>query len=90
MMNAALDGHGLPYAAGGFRDFSRIAASGPEMWREICEDNREALLGGLDRFEERLAELRRFVEEADSDALERAFRRAKEGRDEWARKKGWA
>ncbi len=90
MMNAALEGPGLPYAAGGFRDFSRIASSGPEMWREICEDNREALLGSLDVFERELAALRRFVEEGDSEALERAFRRAREGRDEWAREKGWA
>ena len=90
MMNAALKGPGLPYAAGGFRDFSRIASSGPEMWREICEDNRGALLRSLNAFERELAALRRFVEEGNSEALERAFRRAKEGRDEWARKKGWA
>lgn len=90
IMGAALEGEGLPYAAGGFRDFSRIASSGPEMWREICQDNREALLRSLDAFEGKLAELRRFLEEEDSGALERAFRLAKDGRDEWARKKGWA
>ena len=89
VMNAALGGEALRHAASGFRDFSRIASSGAEMWREICEDNQEALLGALDRFEKELADLRRLLEEADSEGLERAFQRAKDGRDEWARKKGW-
>ena len=90
MMNTALEGEALRHAASGFRDFSRIASSGAEMWREICEDNQEALLGALDRFERELAGLRRLLEDSDSEALERAFLRAKDGRDEWARKKGWA
>lgn len=90
MMNTALEGGALRHASSGFRDFSRIASSGAEMWREICEDNQEALLDALDRFEKELADLRRLLEEADSEGLERAFQRAKDGRDEWARKKGWA
>ena len=90
MMNTVLQGEALRYAASGFRDFSRIASSGAEIWREICEDNQEALLDALDRFEKELTEFRRLLGEADSDGLERAFSRAKNGRDEWARKKGWA
>ncbi|MDE0332177.1 MAG: prephenate dehydrogenase/arogenate dehydrogenase family protein [Nitrospinae bacterium] len=90
MMNTALGGEALRHAASGFRDFSRIASSGAEMWREICEDNQEALISSLDRFERELAELRRLLKEADSEGLERAFQKAKDGRDEWARKKGWA
>ncbi len=90
MMKAALEGGGLRYAAGGFRDFSRIASSSPEMWREICMDNQKALLRSLDVFERNLGDLRRFVEAGDTESLECAFRQAKEGRDEWARKKGWA
>ena len=90
MMNTALQGDALRHASSGFRDFSRIASSGAEMWREICEDNNEALLGALERFEKELADIRRSLEEADSEGLERAFSEAKNGRDEWARKKGWA
>lgn len=89
LVNAALEGEGLPYAAGGFRDFTRIASSNPEMWREICLDNREALLASLGAFEGRLAELRLWVEKGDGAALEAAFRKAKEGRDGWLREKGW-
>ncbi|MDA0999968.1 MAG: prephenate dehydrogenase/arogenate dehydrogenase family protein [bacterium] len=89
LVNAALEGKGLPYAAGGFRDFTRIASSNPEMWREICLDNREALLASLGTFEGRLAELRQLVERGDGAALEAAFRRAKEGRDGWLQEKGW-
>ena len=90
MMNTALQGDALRHASSGFRDFSRIASSGAEMWREICEDNQQALLGALERFEKELADIRRSLEEADSEGLERAFSKAKNGRDEWARKKGWA
>lgn len=89
LVNAALEGEGLPYAAGGFRDFTRIASSNPEMWREICLDNREALLASLGAFEGRLTELRLWVEKGDGAALEAAFRKAKEGRDGWLREKGW-
>lgn len=90
LVDAALRGEGLPYAAGGFRDFTRIASSSPEMWREICLDNREALLASLDAFEGCLASLRRAVEKGDGGALDRVFRRAKEGRDGWVKDKGWA
>ncbi len=90
MVNTAINGGALRHAASGFRDFSRIASSSAEVWREICEDNQEALLGALDRFERELTDLRRMLEEANSESLECAFSKAKEGRDEWARKKGWA
>lgn len=90
LVDTALKGAGLPYAAGGFRDFTRIASSSPEMWREICLDNREALVASLDVFEERLAALRRLVERGDGEGMEGVFRRAKEGRDGWLKGKGWA
>ncbi|MBI3129041.1 MAG: prephenate dehydrogenase/arogenate dehydrogenase family protein [Candidatus Tectomicrobia bacterium] len=90
LVDAALKGEGLPYAAGGFRDFTRIASSSPEMWREICLDNREALLASLGAFEAHLAVLRRAVEAGDGRTLDEVFRRAKAGRDGWLRDKGWA
>ncbi len=90
LVNAALSGGGITYAAGGFRDFTRIASSSPEMWREICLDNRDALLASLRGFEETLSELRSAVKRGDGDALDEAFRRAKDGRDNWLREKGWS
>jgi prephenate dehydrogenase len=90
LVDAALKGEGLPYAAGGFRDFTRIASSSPEMWREICLDNRDALLASLDVFEEHLSILRRAVEAGDGGTLNEVFRRAKEGRDGWLKGRGWA
>ncbi|MCE3027592.1 bifunctional prephenate dehydrogenase/3-phosphoshikimate 1-carboxyvinyltransferase [Salinicola sp. DM10] len=68
------------YAAGGFRDFTRIAGSDPVMWRDIFTANRDALLGALDDFESGLARLRRAVEQGDSDAMLGTFDRASHAR----------
>ncbi len=69
------------YAAGGFRDFTRIASSDPVMWRDICMHNRSALLDAMSRFEEEMAELRDAIEQGDSDRLVDIFSRAKAARD---------
>ncbi len=90
LVNAALSGGGIAYAAGGFRDFTRIASSNPEMWRQISLDNRGALLASLRGFEESLSELRSAVERGDGDALDEAFQRARDGRDNWLRERGWS
>jgi prephenate dehydrogenase len=71
------------YAAGGFRDFTRIASSHPEMWRDICVANRDALLAELDRFAARLAALRPLVERGDAQALEQVFAEARAARERW-------
>ncbi|PRY65693.1 3-phosphoshikimate 1-carboxyvinyltransferase [Vreelandella songnenensis] len=68
------------YAAGGFRDFTRIAGSDPVMWRDIFVANREAVLASLDDFEAGLARLRQAVEGGDSDALIATFDRASHAR----------
>jgi len=57
------------YAAGGFRDFTRIAGSDPVMWRDIFTANRDAVLQALDDFEGGVTRLRRAVEEGDGDAM---------------------
>lgn len=57
------------YAAGGFRDFTRIAGSDPVMWRDIFTANRDAVLHALDDFEVGLARLRQAVETGDGDAM---------------------
>jgi prephenate dehydrogenase len=73
------------FAAGGFRDFTRIASSDPLMWRDICLANREALLTVLAHYSEDLAELTRSVRDGNGAALESVFRRAKEARDRYAK-----
>ena len=57
------------YAAGGFRDFSRIAASDPQMWHDIFFANKTALLNAVDGFEAQLARMRHWIETEDSQAL---------------------
>ncbi len=71
------------YAAGGFRDFTRIASSDPVMWRDICLYNREALLGAMDNYQNDLAELRSAIEASDAAALRSIFSRAKAARDQF-------
>ena len=68
------------YAAGGFRDFTRIAASDPAMWRDICLANREALLGMLARFRGDLDRLAGAIEAADGRRLMSVFESASEAR----------
>jgi prephenate dehydrogenase len=70
-------------AAGGFRDFTRIASSSPEMWRDICLANREALLAELDRYRGELAVVRALIESGDADGLRALFSRAREARERW-------
>jgi prephenate dehydrogenase len=69
------------YAAGGFRDFTRIASSNPVMWRDICIANREALSPMLAAFAEEMTALADSIAEADSDELLNIFERAKAARD---------
>src|SRR5919204_2553734 len=71
------------YAAGGFRDFTRIASSHPEMWRDICVANRDRLLAELERYQGALADIRRLLDSADATALERLFAEARDARDRW-------
>ena len=69
------------FAAGGFRDFTRIASSHPEMWRDICVANRHALLAELDTYLTELAWIRALLSQGDGDSLERLFAEAREARD---------
>jgi prephenate dehydrogenase len=69
------------YAAGGFRDFTRIASSNPVMWRDICIANRQALGGMLADFSTEMADLADTIRRGDGDHLLEIFRRAKAARD---------
>lgn len=71
------------FAASGFRDFTRIAASHPEMWRDICLANRVALLEELDRYRAQLDELRDALQRSDGARLERIFDVARTARRAW-------
>ena len=72
------------FAAGGFRDFTRIASSDPVMWRDITLANKDQLLLALDSFSEHLATLRAAIDSSDSDSLYGIFTRAKASRDRFA------
>ena len=72
------------FAASGFRDFTRIAASHPEMWRDICLANREALIGELDSYRRQLDELRAALAAANGQRLEEVFGLARQARRAWA------
>ena len=71
------------YAASGFRDFTRIAASHPEMWRDICLANRVALLDELDRYRAQLDGLHDALQRGDGEALEKTFAVARSARRSW-------
>ncbi len=68
------------YAAGGFRDFTRIAGSDPVMWRDVFTANRDAVLAALDDFEAGVARLRSAVERGDGDAMLATLDRASHAR----------
>ncbi len=63
------EGEVIKYSASGFRDFTRIAASDPTMWRDVFLNNREAVLEVLGRFNEDLSRLQRWVRDGNGDAL---------------------
>jgi prephenate dehydrogenase len=71
------------YAASGFRDFTRIAAGSPEMWRDISLANRDALLAELDAYRGQLDRMAAMVAASDGAALEAVFTRAALARRAW-------
>jgi prephenate dehydrogenase len=77
------------YAAGGFRDFTRIASSHPEMWRDICLANAERLGAEVTRFGKKLAAMKKLLAAQDAKALEQIFKDARDARDDWL-SKTWA
>ncbi|MYM24646.1 prephenate dehydrogenase/arogenate dehydrogenase family protein [Duganella sp. FT135W] len=71
------------YAASGFRDFTRIAGSSPEMWRDISLANQSALLTELDAYMAQLAALRAQLAAGDGAGLERVYSNAQHARHQW-------
>ncbi|TBR45134.1 prephenate dehydrogenase/arogenate dehydrogenase family protein [Marinomonas agarivorans] len=73
------------FAAGGFRDFTRIASSDPTMWRDVFLANKGAVLGSLDNFIHHLQVIRGFVDQENGPAMFGVFSRAKSARDHFLR-----
>ena len=71
------------YAAGGFRDFTRIASSHPEMWRDICIANRDALLAEVARYSAQLGLVEKLLHASDAKGLDNLFTQARDARDRW-------
>ena len=76
-LETVTEGEVIKYSAGGFRDFTRIAASDPTMWRDVFLNNREAVLEMLGRFNEDLSALQRAIRWGDGDALFNLFTRTR-------------
>ncbi|MBT3624473.1 MAG: prephenate dehydrogenase/arogenate dehydrogenase family protein [Gammaproteobacteria bacterium] len=72
------------YAAGGFRDFSRIAASDPTMWSDIFEANKEPLVQVLDQYLLKLETLKQLIESGEADQIKDVLSRAKVARDHFS------
>ncbi|MCP1574157.1 prephenate dehydrogenase [Herbaspirillum rubrisubalbicans] len=72
------------YAASGFRDFTRIAASSPEMWRDITLANRAALLTEVDAYLVQLQGIREMIAAGDGAAIEQVYANAQHARLQWA------
>lgn len=71
----------LEFSAGGFRDFTRIASSSPEMWADICSMNKEAILDAIEEFKRTLDSIKESIAADDLDAIKGAFEKAKKIRD---------
>ena len=72
------------FAAGGFRDFTRIASSDPRMWHDICLANREAILQVLKQFNTDLSQLTEAISQGDSQTVKNIFTHAKIARDQFS------
>ncbi len=86
MNSISAQSHGTDYlslAGPGFRDFSRIAASDPKMWRDILVANREELLAQSKLFQQTLQSLEKLISSSDGDALERLIEMASDTRSHW-------
>ncbi len=71
------------YAAGGFRDFTRIASSDPVMWRDICLTNKDAILDVIGKLQADLSEFSAMIADQDGEGLHTRMARAKQARDSY-------
>ena len=83
LLNMPLREDILRYAAGGFRDFTRIASSDPVMWRDICLTNKAAILDVIAAFQHNLGEFAAMIDAQDGEALRQRMEKAKQARDNY-------
>jgi len=76
------------FAAGGFRDFTRIASSSPQMWRDIALCNKSAVMHQLDALQDELTAMKLALQTDDGEQLLKDFKAAKTARDAWLAKQG--
>ena len=76
----------LNYAASGFRDFSRIAASSPDVWRDISIQNQKSIINDLNLFRKEITKITNFIETKDIKALEEYLKLASKTRKNWIKK----
>ena len=74
-------------AAGGYRDTTRLASGSPQMGRDICLTNKQALITWIDRFLTELAQFKEEIDQGNSEAVESTLSHAKDGRDSWYRQR---
>jgi prephenate dehydrogenase len=75
----------LKFAASGFKDFTRIAASSPEIWKDITLANREFILEDIKYFENQIKLLKEAIEQEDAKKILALFENASKTRSEWSR-----
>lgn len=80
VLNLEEEGQVIKYSAGGFKDFTRVAASHPEMWRDICLLNRDNLIDMVKRFQQTLDNIRVAIESGEGSTLYKEFKRARKVR----------
>ena len=73
----------LNFAASGFRDFSRIAASSPEVWRDISLANKKAILNDLKLYQDEISSIIKLIEEENTNKLDQYLIKASTTRSEW-------
>ncbi|SFV87192.1 Prephenate and/or arogenate dehydrogenase (unknown specificity) [hydrothermal vent metagenome] len=81
LMNS--DVNALSYAAGGFKDFSRIASSDASMWRDICINNSNEIVKHIEGFQQSLDKLSHLIKDGQAEEIEILFANAKTARDNW-------
>jgi prephenate dehydrogenase len=77
----------IDYAAGGFKDFSRIASGDSVMWRDICLNNADEIIKHIENYQQSLTKLSDLIREHNSESLEKLFVEAKSARDSWLNRK---
>lgn len=82
-----LNGNVFDYAAGGFKDFSRISSSNASMWSDICLTNKDNIINSINHYQQNLNHLKTLIENQDKKSLNNLFITAKNSRDNWLKDK---